>query len=388
MSRELPEAQRPLPVVKVLHRNTSRIQESGGRSHEVLHPVAPATLSPGQSGGEVLREAVRAKDMAAAEKTFAALAARGTGRGVQRPPLRRAGQHRGPPHRASLPRLGPALADRPGACPYACCGSRFTTASRASASGSTRPSRTSRASSCPSCSTSITWWQAAGARAGRRRLGRSPEPDDFRGHRRASRRRRGRGAGRGHGSRCDRRGHLAGRQPAYPARRRPQASEAQQNKPVGSVHGDSIGVHACDSANAWRNMAKVSNPRNTVACLILGAYQVAYDRVNRGGDFLHWSAPAAGRRSRADPGKPSPRRFWTSSTRRSGPTTKSRACAVAASTRRRSTSPPAGFRPALELRRQRGRSAARREVLSDRHRGVRRDSRRPSAGGSLSRWRA
>ena len=67
------------------------------------------------------------------------------------------------------------------------------------------------------------------------------------------------------------------------------AREAQPNKPAGSVHGDSIGVHACDSANAWRNMARVANPRNTVACLILGAYQVAHDRVNRGGDFLHWS---------------------------------------------------------------------------------------------------
>jgi hypothetical protein len=59
-------------------------------------------------------------------------------------------------------------------------------------------------------------------------------------------------------------------------------------KPIGSVHGDSIGVHACDSANAWRNLARVANPRNTFACLILGAYQVALDRVNRGGDFLHW----------------------------------------------------------------------------------------------------
>ena len=37
-------------------------------------------------------------------------------------------------------------------------------------------------------------------------------------------------------------------------------------------------------------MARVSNRRNTAACLILGAYQVAFDRVNRGGDFLHWSA--------------------------------------------------------------------------------------------------
>jgi hypothetical protein len=60
-------------------------------------------------------------------------------------------------------------------------------------------------------------------------------------------------------------------------------------KPVGSVHGDSIGVHACDSANAWRNLARVSNPRNTFACLILGAYQVALDRTGRGGDFLNWS---------------------------------------------------------------------------------------------------
>jgi hypothetical protein len=35
-------------------------------------------------------------------------------------------------------------------------------------------------------------------------------------------------------------------------------------------------------------MAKVSNSRNTAACLILAAYQVAHDRVNRGGDFLNW----------------------------------------------------------------------------------------------------
>ena len=64
--------------------------------------------------------------------------------------------------------------------------------------------------------------------------------------------------------------------------------QAQPGKPVGSVHGDSIGVHACDSANAWRNMARVSNPRNTIACLILGAHQVAFDRTARGGDFLDW----------------------------------------------------------------------------------------------------
>ena len=64
--------------------------------------------------------------------------------------------------------------------------------------------------------------------------------------------------------------------------------EEVAGKPIGSVHGDSIGVHASDSANAWRNMARVGNARNCFASLILGAYQVPLDRVARGGDFLNW----------------------------------------------------------------------------------------------------
>src|SRR6185436_15124221 len=50
----------------------------------------------------------------------------------------------------------------------------------------------------------------------------------------------------------------------------------------------SIGVHACDSACAWRNLARVSNARNSFACSILGAYQAALDRSARGSDFLNW----------------------------------------------------------------------------------------------------
>ncbi len=46
-------------------------------------------------------------------------------------------------------------------------------------------------------------------------------------------------------------------------------------KPRGSVHGASVGVHASDAANAWRNIARVSNRRNTVASLIVGAYHTA-----------------------------------------------------------------------------------------------------------------
>jgi len=47
------------------------------------------------------------------------------------------------------------------------------------------------------------------------------------------------------------------------------------DKPQGSVHGASMGVHASDSANAWRHIARVSKPRNTFAGLIASAYQTA-----------------------------------------------------------------------------------------------------------------
>jgi hypothetical protein len=52
----------------------------------------------------------------------------------------------------------------------------------------------------------------------------------------------------------------------------------QSNNPyksTGTVHGDSVGVHASDAANAWRHIARVSNARNTFASLIAGAYHTA-----------------------------------------------------------------------------------------------------------------
>src|ERR1044072_7044540 len=39
MAQELPKELQPLPVFKVLYRNTNRIQERGGRKEEVLHAV-------------------------------------------------------------------------------------------------------------------------------------------------------------------------------------------------------------------------------------------------------------------------------------------------------------------------------------------------------------
>src|SRR5438874_6822166 len=74
MAQETPAERRALPVLKVLHRNSRFIQKYGGRANEALHPVEPAELPAGKSGGEALQEATRRADRAAAERTLAALA--------------------------------------------------------------------------------------------------------------------------------------------------------------------------------------------------------------------------------------------------------------------------------------------------------------------------
>src|SRR5438874_232609 len=73
MTRRLPAERRPLPVFKVLYRNTGRIQDFGGVKQEVLHPVEAGEVPAGREGGEVLRESTRKADFDGAERTFAAL---------------------------------------------------------------------------------------------------------------------------------------------------------------------------------------------------------------------------------------------------------------------------------------------------------------------------
>jgi hypothetical protein len=55
---------------------------------------------------------------------------------------------------------------------------------------------------------------------------------------------------------------------------------ASDNKPIGSVHGDSIGVHASDAANAWRHIVQVSNPLNAMCSLIISGWHVSRDATN------------------------------------------------------------------------------------------------------------
>lgn len=274
MASELPESQKPLPVLKVLYRNTNRIQEEGGCKREAMHAIKPAELPRDKPGGELLREATRRRDQAAAEATFAALCqgpADEAFNHLQFEVEEEVDVHRvvlawrswalrdltGPEHAQTLLRqsvcycvdqekhlaqykrapsgirtLLPKLLDQ-----YHLAGRALGTR-KAEDAWIERMSRTIYGEGRD---------RAADAVAAALAEGISPES--------------------------------VGEAMSLAANRLvlcdPGRTRAEPGKPVGSIHGASVGVHASDSANAWRNIARVSNARNTFASLICGAYHTA-----------------------------------------------------------------------------------------------------------------
>ena len=285
MARELPEAQQPLPVFKVLYRNTNRIQEKGGRKDEVLHPVKPAPLAEGRAGAESVRDAVHRKAVDEAERLFATIAQAGASDALN--DLLYTVQDHTEVHRVVLPYRAWDLLDLVGqehahtllrqSVRYCIKAESWTNPDHATAilpklleehklldrSPGTRAAEDSWVDQLSQTIFKSTPEQSAEAAASALAEGFSPAVI---------------------GEAIS----LAANQLVLRDMGRAPSQESL-GKPPGSVHGDSIGVHACDSACAWRNLARVSNARNTFACLILGAYQVALDRTNRGGDFLNWS---------------------------------------------------------------------------------------------------
>ncbi len=275
MAKELPADRAALPALKVLYRNTQRIQEFGGRKREVLHPVAAAELPKDRPGGEVLREAVRKGDTGAADGVFAALTTGPIGEAYnhlqytiqdeldvhrvvlawrawatldlagqeQAQTLLRQSVHfcldeeaqlrkrqRQPEIRTVLPKLLDQY-KLPGKSP----GTR--TADDAwveHLAGTVYASNGAKAADAVAAALAEGMAPAAVAEAISLAANRLVL--------------------------CD------------PGRTKGQTSEG---KPEGSIHGASVGVHASDAANAWRNIARVSDARNAVASLIVGAYHTA-----------------------------------------------------------------------------------------------------------------
>jgi hypothetical protein len=80
----------------------------------------------------------------------------------------------------------------------------------------------------------------------------------------------------------------------------PGSTVEAPGKPVGTVHGASVGVHASDAANAWKHIARVGGAQNAFATLIAGAYHTAgqsklvgAEAHDQGGEPCTRSEPAA-----------------------------------------------------------------------------------------------
>lgn len=287
MSRELPAASQALPVFKVLYRNTNRIQEKGGRKSEVLQTTAPVEIPSDRLNGESLRDAVRRKNKNEAEQTLAALAQRSPAEAFDQ--LLYAVQDQTEVHRVVLPYrawdlLG--LIGKEQAHTLLRQSVRYCVNAESWPRTEVRdeprtllpkvleehkllqhPVGTRKADDAwvdSMCQTIFKSTPVDAAHAVAAALAEGFSPDTL-------------------GEAIT----LAANQLVLRDQgRRPR--EESPGKPVGSVHGDSIGVHASDSANAWRNMARAASPRNAFASVILGAYQMALDRTARGGDFLNW----------------------------------------------------------------------------------------------------
>ena len=287
MSLELPKELQPLPVLKVLYRNTNRIQEHGGRKSEVLHRVKAAELASDRAAHDILHDQVRSKDVNAAESTLAAIAQRSPEDAFNE--LLYTVHDHTEVHRVVMPYRAWDLLNVVGkeqahtmlrqSVRYCVQAESWQYNARPDDPrtllpklldehkllGKTPGERAAEDAWVDQLSQTIfksTPEQAAGAVAAALAEGMHP-------------------AAIGEAL------TLAANQLVLrDMGRRP--NEEVAGKPIGSVHGDSIGVHATDSANAWRNMARASNTRNCFASLILGAYQVSLDRTQRGGDFLNW----------------------------------------------------------------------------------------------------
>jgi len=66
----------------------------------------------------------------------------------------------------------------------------------------------------------------------------------------------------------------------------------QPGKPIGSVHGASVGVHASDAANAWRSISRTGGALNAFESLIAGAFHTAGQSQNVGELANDHDAPA------------------------------------------------------------------------------------------------
>lgn len=274
MARQLPQAHQALPVLKVVYRTAHRIQEVGGRRHEVMHAPPEAKLESRAADLERLRSAVIARDAEAAERAFAALSQDGAQQAYES--LQQIVQEDINVHRVvlawrvweTMPITGAEHANT-----LMRQSVRFCVYEEAERVERGRPEPLLR-SLLPEL---LEESQLAQKVAGTRRAS-NDEIEELAlvvfGSEREEAARAMTEALASELSHED-----AGEALSLAANHLlindPGRRSGEPGKPEGSVHGASTGVHATDAARAWRNIAGVTNQRNAVASLIAGAFHTA-----------------------------------------------------------------------------------------------------------------
>jgi hypothetical protein len=270
MSQELPDNEAPLPVFKVLHRNARRLDETGGHTSDVLHAVAPeAGANPGMFD---VREAARRVDHAAAERILATFAQKGAKEAFNA--LLLEVEDETEVHRVNLPYRAWDLLGIVGeehALSMLRQSLRYCIKAEPKANKTTREglakafdqhklegmmlgNRTGDDAWLEAmCKTLLSCGGEGAMEAAAAALKEGFAPESI----------------------CQAAAIAANQIVLRDPGRKKEWSSPE--KPEGSVHGDSVGVHSSDAVNAWRNIARVANDRNKIAASLLVAYQVARD---------------------------------------------------------------------------------------------------------------
>ena len=273
MSLELPTALKPLPVLKVLYRNANRIQEFGGRQNEVLHPVTPAPIPAGVNGGEYLREIARRGDIEGADRAFATMTKGPIGEAFNH--LQYEVEDEVDVHRVVLSWRALDTLELAGhewancllrQSVHYCANIERQMDERKHPKSTIRTVLPELLDQYKLLSGSTG--QKSGDDAWLEQLARTI----FRGTRDQAADATAQAIKEGYAPESI--GEAISLAANLLVLHDPGRVEQQANKdkPTGSCHGDSVGVHASDAANAWRNIVRVSDHRNTVASLIVGAF--------------------------------------------------------------------------------------------------------------------
>jgi len=271
MSQQLPANQAPLPVLKVLYRNAARIQSSGGPRKERLKQVEPAKLAAGADRGKALQEATRSGDFGRAEAVFAAMKNDPAGEIFNH--VQYSVRDSTNVHRVVLPWRAWAVLGLTGqqhAHTLLRMSVRFCT-EHAKSRHSDFTSERSIAVQLPRL---LSQYKLLDRPAGTRRMdeawlmkmatliysgSREKAADAI-------------AAALADGVHPTDVGEAISLAANMLVLYDPGREKARPGKPVGSVHGDSRGVHASDAANAWRNIAKVADHRNKMATLVTAGF--------------------------------------------------------------------------------------------------------------------